>query len=275
MKVAVIGGAGKMGRWFCNFFLNEGYEVIVSGRNKNKLNILAKQLNVKIVKNNVEAVKNADLILISVLFQNFEDVIKEIAPFIENNQKVVDITSIKEQPIKIMHKYIKRGIILGTHPMFGPSAKGTNHNFILTPITKKEKVYAHEFSDWLTKREFNVRIMSPRKHDELMSIILGLTHFIGLVTADTWANLSLKEFKKVSGTSFSILSELVNNVISNDPEFYSELQMNLPKINKVEALFADKTKEWLTIVNKHDKLQFKTKMSKIAQKIKIQLRTID
>ncbi len=268
MKVAIIGGAGKMGKWFCNFFLNEGYEVIVSGRKETKLNKLVKQFNVKSAKNNIEAIKNADLIMIAVLFQDFESVVKEIAPAINNTQKVVDITSIKDQPVKIMHKYIKRGITLGAHPMFGPNVKDNNHNFVLTPVTKKERAYAQEFSNWLTKKGFNVSIMPPRRHDELMSTILGLPHFIGLVTADTLTNLNLKELKKVCGTSFNMLLELTTNVISNDPEFYSHLQMILPKINKVESLFSDKTKKWLTIVNKEDKSQFKREMIKIAQKSK-------
>ena len=36
MKIAII-GAGKMGRWFTRFFLEEGDSVVVSSRGKEKL----------------------------------------------------------------------------------------------------------------------------------------------------------------------------------------------------------------------------------------------
>ena len=37
MRVAIIGGSGKMGRWFANFLLKDGKEVVITGRNEGKL----------------------------------------------------------------------------------------------------------------------------------------------------------------------------------------------------------------------------------------------
>jgi len=41
-KIAIIGGGGKMGRWFCQFFKERGIEVIVSDINKHSLKKLRK-----------------------------------------------------------------------------------------------------------------------------------------------------------------------------------------------------------------------------------------
>lgn len=267
MKIAIIGGAGNMGKWFCNFFLKQGYEVIVSGRTRQKLIDLSKEIPVEVAENNIEAVKKADIIMISVLLQNFEDVVKEFAPYIKENQIVWDITSVKEIPVDIMHKYIKKGIILGTHPVFGPGAKDTNQNFVLTPTNEKEEKYARELKTWLEERGFKVSIMSPRKHDELMAVILGFSHFVGLTVGDTWLDLNFRELEKISGTSFKTLLNLVENVVNTDPEFYSVLQMSLPNVDKVESLFQRKIEKWLNIIRNKDKEKFVKEMITLRKKL--------
>ena len=79
MKVAIIGGSGKMGRWFASFLLNEGKEVIITGRNEKKLLEAKEQLGVE-ATTNIEAVKTADVVLISVPIDNFEEVVKQLPP---------------------------------------------------------------------------------------------------------------------------------------------------------------------------------------------------
>ena len=75
MKIAIIGGSGKMGRWFANFLLKDGKEVIITGRSREKLLEARQQLGVE-VADNVEAVKRADTIVVSVPIDDFEAVVK-------------------------------------------------------------------------------------------------------------------------------------------------------------------------------------------------------
>jgi len=268
MKVAIIGGTGKMGRWFAKFFLDEGMQVIVSGRNKEKLLKTKDELGVEIA-DNVNAVKGADRVLISVPIENFEEVVKEIHSHIRPHQVVMDICSVKEFPVKVMHEYIKAGITLGTHPMFGPRAENIqNQNFILTPTNNKERRFASDFKRWLEERQVNVSIMSPRKHDELMSAVLGLSHFIGIVVCDTLINyVDLAETKRAAGTSYRLLLTLAETVASQDPDFCASLQMNLPKVESVESFFCEKSMEWLNAVRREDKSAFADKMRVVKAKL--------
>jgi prephenate dehydrogenase len=268
MKVAII-GAGKMGRWFTRFFLEEGNSVIVSSRSKEKLLKIKDEFGVEIA-DNVNAVKNADRILICVPIENFEAVVKEIHSHIRPDQVVMDICSIKENPVKIMHEYIRTGITLGTHPVFGPGVKSIeNQNFVLTPINDKEKLFARKFKSWLEKKRANVFIMSPRKHDELMSVVLGLPHFLGLVVCDTLLNYpNFVETKKVAGASYKMLLTLAEAVASEETGFYKSLQMNLPEIEKIEGLFLEKSEEWLSMVKRKDRSAFASKMKLIKTKLR-------
>lgn len=268
MKVAIIGGTGKMGRWFTKFFLDEDIQVIVSGRNKKKLSKVKDEFGVE-TADNVNAVKNADRVFISVPIENFEEVVKEIHLHIRPDQVVMDICSVKEFPVKVMHKYIKTGTTLGTHPMFGPYAENIqNQNFILTPTNNRERRFANDFKRWLEERHVNVSVMSPRKHDELMSVVLGLPHFIGIVVCDTLLNcVDLAETKSVAGTSYKLLLTLAETVASQDPEFCASLQMNLPNVENVEDLFCEKSREWLNVVRRKDKSTFAGMMRVVKAKL--------
>ena len=113
MKIAIIGGSGKMGRWLADFLLKDGKEVVITGRNEDKLLAARQQLGVEITSSNVEAVRDADYILISVPIENFEDAVKQVSPHIQSGQVVMDITSTKESPVEIMHRYIKTAPVLG------------------------------------------------------------------------------------------------------------------------------------------------------------------
>ena len=148
MKIAIIGGSGKMGRWFANFLLKDGYEVVITGRNEGKLLKAKRQLGVD-AATNVEAAKQAEVIIISVPVDNFEEVVEQICPYTHPEQVIIDITSIKAFPVEIMHKHIKRGLVLGAHPMFGPGARGiANQSFVLTPTNEEETALAQKIREY-------------------------------------------------------------------------------------------------------------------------------
>ncbi|MGB9959262.1 MAG: prephenate dehydrogenase/arogenate dehydrogenase family protein [Candidatus Bathyarchaeales archaeon] len=271
MKVAVI-GAGKMGRWFAKFFLEQGLNVVVSDKDQDKLARIKEELKVE-TASSIDAVKSADRVLICVPIESFENVIAEIQAYIRPEQTVMDICSVKERPVEIMHRYIRNGAVLGTHPMFGPGVKTIkNQNFVLTPTNAEEEKLAEEFGNWLKEKGARVFFMSPREHDELMSIVLGLPYFLSLATCDTLIGYGcFPEAQKVSGASYKFLLTLVEAIASEEAEFSTSLQMSLPENNKVGELFLKKAAEWLELINKKDKKAFLDKV----KRLKAELEKID
>ena len=268
MRVAIIGGSGKMGRWFASFLLKEGKEVIITGRNEKKLLEAKRQLGVE-VATNVEAVKSAEAILISVPIDNFEEVVEQVSPYIRPEQVIIDITSIKVFPVETMHKHIKAGLTLGTHPVFGPGAKGiANQSFVLTPTNERERTLAQKVREYLETREAKVTLMTPQEHDEMMAVILGLSHFIALVSADTLLSFDkLKQMEAVSGTTYKVLLTLVESVISEDPEFYASLQMRLPNMMEIEKLFQKRGQIWADLVKNKDRQEFVKRMKALRGRL--------
>ena len=257
-----------MGRWFADFLSKEGKEVVISGRNQEKLLEAKRQLGVEIASN-VEAVRGADVVLISVPIENFEEVIKQVSPYIKPGQAVIDITSIKIFPVDMMHQHLKAGLVLGAHPLFGPGARGmTNQNFVLTPTSEEEQALAQKIMGYLEARGGRVTLMTPDEHDEMMSVVLGLSHFIAIVSADTLLSFDkLKQMEAVSGSTFKFLLTLVESVISEDPELYASLQINLPKVTEIEELFQRSTKTWADIVKNKDRREFVNRMNDLREKL--------
>ena len=268
MKVAIIGGSGKMGRWFARFLLKEGKDVLLVGRSKPKLEKARCQLNVSITTD-MEDVKQADVVLISVPVDHFEETVKRLSPHTQSDQAILDITSVKVLPIEAMHRYIKRGQVLGTHPVFGPGARSlTNQNFVLTPTDEQENRLAEKVKSYLETKGARVCLMTPREHDDMMAIILGLAHFIAIASADSLINFErLKEMEAIGGITYKVLLTLVESVISEDPELYASLQMNLPGLPDFQERFQQSCREWADLVKQGDRQQFIHRMKAIRQKL--------
>ncbi|MBN1691745.1 MAG: prephenate dehydrogenase/arogenate dehydrogenase family protein [Dehalococcoidia bacterium] len=250
-----------MGRWLARFLKQENIEVTLAGRNLQKLEDAARELGCRSAPLE-EAVKQAEAIIISVPIGNFEAVVRRMALHTRPGQYVFDITSVKQRPVEIMHTYLSGCRILGTHPMFGPGAASLQgQRFVFTPVGDAEESLTAQLRRLIESRGARVTVMSPARHDQLMGMVLGLPHFIALVSADTLLSLgSLKEAGEISGTSFRLLLTLAKAVLSEDPDFYSSLQMSLPDMASTEELFREKTDLWLKLVREHDGENFAQRM---------------
>lgn len=256
-----------MGKWFARFLRQEGYEVVISGRDQDRLAAAQKELGVT-VASNIKAAKNADVCLLSVSIDSVEDVVKEISPYVNPEQMVVDVTSIKEHPVNVMHQYLKTTNILGTHPLFGPGARDlANQNFALTPTNEIENQLAQKVRGFLESKGARVSLMEPHQHDEIMTVVLGLAHFIAIVSADTLAGTGrMQQMKALGGSTYRVLTTLAESVISEEPELYATLQMRLPRLSELEEKFQKNVAAWADLVRHQDKAGFMENMVSLKKK---------
>ena len=268
-RIAIVGGYGKMGAWFARLLKAEGFHVTIIGRDKDKLAKAAVELGVT-ATDRLTIATEVDIVILSVPIDSFENVCRDLAPFLGPRHKVIDLTSIKIKPVEAMHRNFPHSLILGAHPIFGPGAASlSGQNFILTPTDDTEKELAEKISTWLGSRSARVRIISPEEHDRLMSISLGLAHFIAIITADALVTLDkLTDMSGASGITYKALLTLVESVLSEDPALYASLQLNLPQLPEIEKQFADKADDWASIVKNRSRDEFIDRMA--ALKLKLQ-----
>jgi prephenate dehydrogenase len=268
MRTAIL-GAGKMGVWFARFCKEKGDTVVLADRKAEKLAKLKLELEVETTTDFLDAARDADQVLICTSISSFEEIVKKIAPATHKGQVVMDICSVKEYPVNVMHRYLKDATVLGTHPVFGPGSNGVAHKaYVLTPTSPEEEAFAEKYKQWLEKQEAHVFVMTPQKHDELMSIILGLPHFVGLVACETLlAQESFAESKKLAGTTYRMLFTLAEATAQETPDLYANVQTKLADLGKMEELFIHNAEQWLDLMKKKDSAEMMARMDRLRAKL--------
>ena len=111
-------------------------------------------------------------------------------------------------------------------------------------------------------------MMTPYEHDEMMAVVLGLSHFIAIVSADVLMSLGrLKQMEAIGGSTYKVLLTLVGSVVAEDPEFYAALQMSLPGMTEVERLFQRSSKTWADLVKDKNRLEFVKRMNILKDRL--------
>jgi len=266
MKISIIGGAGKMGLCISKILLKQGLDPMVWDKDGQRLLKMQEQ-GIKIAKSCEDAIKKADIILISVSIKDFEEAIKEISPYLGKDQLLIDISSVKQRTIKTMHKHIRTATAIGAHPMFGPSADSLeDQNIVLTPTTFEETRIAKKIKRNLNITGAKTIIMTPKEHDQLMVTALALPHLIALATAEMLLLTDREMLRHTAGPSLKTLMTLVNNVISEDPELYCSIQTNLPS-GKILRQFQKSIEEWIQIIESKDASTFVERMKLLNHKL--------
>ena len=254
-----------MGQWFSRYFKERGAVVTIYGRNAARCRRVAMRLGVGCASSARDAIEGADLIVISVSVQNFAGAVADLGRHVREGQLVMDITSVKVMPVRLMHRHLRHATALGTHPMFGPRAEPKGQNFILTPTNAAERRFASALGPYLRDSGFNVVVISPARHDAIIGRVLSLTHFVGFVTADTWRELGMHRLTRTSSTSFMFLRSFVNSIVDSGPELYSYLQANVPEAASAESLFVRKSAEWARLAREKDERALLKKMTGLRE----------
>ena len=100
-----------------------------------------------------------------------------------------------------------------------------------------------------------------------MSIVLGLPHLVALVAAQTLLELGdFEQFESIGGTTCKLFLTFADSVLSEDPDLYASLQMNLQGMSDIHARFERNMASWSQLVKDHDKQGFIDRMSALADK---------
>ena len=268
MNAAIIGGAGKMGRWIARAIRDLGIDVLLIDVDIENLKTAGETLGLPITTD-ISRAGDGDAVIIAVPIDRFESVVRSLSAHVRPGQIIMDVTSVKTEPLSIMRRLLPECRMLGTHPVFGPGASNFNgHNVILTPSTPAECELAEEVKTRLEKEGARVAVMSPEKHDQLMAAVLGLAHFIAIVAGDTLLSLDgIKQMEAVSGVTFKALLTLIESVLNEDPALYASIQMHLPPLADMQAELIGKAKLWNHFVKTGDRDGFIERMTELKTRL--------
>ena len=160
IHIGIIGGTGGIGRWFADFFRGEGYPVDISGRSTG--------LTIP------EIAARCQVVIVGVPIDATSDIIRRVGPQMRQGNLLMDLTSLKEEPVAEMLKSSVSEVI-GCHPLFGPDVTSLDdQNIALCP--GRGEHWLAWLVDLLEKRNARVIKTTPRHHDKMMAVIQVLTH---------------------------------------------------------------------------------------------------
>ena len=112
MKEIGLIGFGNFGKFLCTH-LKDHFDITVS--DVIDISNLASELGVK--AGSLEVVASKEIVIIAVPVQYFESTIEGIKDLVKPNSLILDVSSVKIKPIKLMKKILPKNVnILGTHP---------------------------------------------------------------------------------------------------------------------------------------------------------------
>jgi prephenate dehydrogenase len=119
--------------------------------------------------------------------------LKRIAPLLKKGTVVIDVCSVKVQPVEWMTTHLPDFVsILPTHPMFGPDSAATSlmgRKIVLCKGRITPQVYA-KIKGWLESKNLVIIETTAEDHDRKIAKSLSLTHFVGRSLAQ-WGAVEL------------------------------------------------------------------------------------
>lgn len=218
--IGIIGGKGRMGNWFDNFFKKIGLEVLIS------------DINTKL--SNVDLAKKADIVMVAVPIRKTIEVIEEIRSFVRKDALLCDITSLKIKPIKAMKK--SKSGALGMHPLFGPLVSGLEGQTIVFCRVRNNK-WTDFLSDIFLKNKAKIVEIPAKEHDKQMAIVQALTHFSNISLARTLYYEKTAFNPSFLTPVFRLQSLILGRILGQSPELYADIEMENPYFPKILADF--------------------------------------
>lgn len=220
MKIAIIGGSGKMGGWLTNHFLNQHHMIVVSDPKKSG-NEVYQDSQLEFAENNISAVSDADVVFISVPLDCTSKVIREVAPHMKRKSILCEIATTKTSVHEALRDINKEDIrLLSIHPLFGHEKSSMKKRFALIPVEHLRK--ERDMFDTLFP-ESEVIVIEVEKHDRIMALTLSVPYFINTVLASIFNNEDIEMMELLSGTTFAIQFMLMGSILSHSSAFHTAL----------------------------------------------------
>ncbi|GMW05385.1 MAG: prephenate dehydrogenase/arogenate dehydrogenase family protein [Gammaproteobacteria bacterium] len=214
----VIGGSGKMGRWFVEFLDSQGFDVSVADpagpvpgfRSVADWRVLTEDFAMTVVATPLRLTA---------------DVLQEMA---ERGHRglIFDIGSVKAPLVAGLQALAARGArVVSLHPMFGPDTQllsGRHVLFMDVGVPEAVREARQLFASTMVQQ----MEMPLADHDRLIAFVLGLSHAVNIAffTVLAESGESAPRLANLSSTTFDAQLEVASRVARENPHLYFEIQ---------------------------------------------------
>ena len=220
-RVLVIGGAGKMGRWFVDFFASQGFATTIAD------NSVADSTGHFV--NWTDAGVDYDVIVVATPLAVSGRILAQLA-VLKPRGLIFDIGSLKSPLLDGLHELQAAGCnVTSLHPMFGPDTRllSGRHLIFCDVGDAAATAAAKELFSATMVEQLD---MGLEDHDRLIAYVLGLSHALNIAffTALAESGEAAPKLAQLSSTTFDSQLLVSGAVAQDNPHLYFEIQ-NLNK----------------------------------------------
>ena len=229
-RTLVIGGAGKMGGWFVNFFASQGFDTTVADASVED--------GPGTFKNWTDAGVDYDVIVVATPLAVTGRILAQLA-VLKPPGLVFDIGSLKTPLIDGLHELVGAGCkATSIHPMFGPDTRllSGRHLIVCDAGSAEATAAAKELFSATMVEQLD---MGLDEHDRHIAYVLGLSHALNIAffTALAESGEAAPELAGMSSTTFDAQLLVSNGVAHDNPHLYFEIQsLNRFGLGPLDAL---------------------------------------
>lgn len=254
-KVVILGGTGKMGRWFAQFLKDKGFEVSIHSRSPERAAKTAEELHVKYIES-MDDVRDADIVIVSTSLSSTADTIQEVSKRMRPNTILFDIASVKGTVIQALEEARTLGIrTISIHPMFGPGAASLKGKHVIVIPVGDDPELVDEMLSLFEGAETHI-LKSGEAHDMMVALTLSLPHFLNIVFGKTLSKMDIGEAAKFAGTTFTLQLMVAEAVFSEDADLYYAIQSQNKAFAKVLDAFLNSAREVASTIKRKDRDAF-------------------
>jgi chorismate mutase / prephenate dehydrogenase len=214
----VIGGAGKMGRWFAEFMASQGFAVEVADP-------AGAPAGFTHLPDWRDSGLKHDFIVIATPLGITDKILRELA-MRRPKGVIFDVGSLKSPLRAGLNALKSHGCrVTSLHPMFGPDTEllsGRHVIFVEAGSTDATAAARELFASTMVEQV----VMSLEDHDRLIAYVLGLSHALNIAffTALAESGEAAPRLAKLSSTTFDSQLDVATKVAQESPELYFEIQ---------------------------------------------------
>ncbi len=220
-QALVIGGAGKMGRWFVDFFASQGFATSVADTSLED--------GPGRFRNWTDAGVDYDVIVVATPLAVSGRILAQLA-VLNPKGLIFDIGSLKSPLIDGLHELRSAGCrVTSLHPMYGPDTRLlSGRHLIFCDVGNEEATAAAK--ELFAATMVEQLDMGLDDHDRLIAYVLGLSHALNIAffTALAESGEAAPALAKMSSTTFDSQLLVSQAVAQDNPHLYFEIQ-NLNK----------------------------------------------
>jgi prephenate dehydrogenase len=226
MRIAILGGAGRMGKLLVRDLASRNNSLVVSDPDTAHIKKLKEKRCIELADTNRQAVSDADTVIVAVPMKMTGAVIREVVSDMKTGAILCEISSVKHRVHEILKDLGRKDISpLCVHPLFGEGASCIAKRLALIPVfdrAREEEMTAGLFP------EYEICVVSLEEHDRIMAMTISLPYFVNLIVTSVFQKENLARLQMLGGTTFKMQLVLAGSVMFNSCILHEDLHRHNP-----------------------------------------------